>query len=130
VITVASVQGLELFLSSSADECTSRPGRTFGEIAFEIPGAPIALGVHTIIGDSSIARVPAEGEATATYATVKDCQGGGSDQATSGSITVSSATPGEVSGSFDLTFPDGHLTGTFDAPICDVDAAAIHFDCP
>jgi hypothetical protein len=45
-----------------------------------------------------------------------------SQTATSGSITVSSVSGGVASGSFSLTFATGTLTGTFDAPACQLTA--------
>ncbi|MGH7434952.1 MAG: LamG domain-containing protein [Polyangiaceae bacterium] len=39
-------------------------------------------------------------------------------QAASGTITISQVTSSSISGSFDLTFNSGTLTGSFDAPTC------------
>jgi hypothetical protein len=40
-----------------------------------------------------------------------------SELATSGTVTVTSATS-PIAGTFDITFPDGHITGSFHAPAC------------
>jgi hypothetical protein len=40
------------------------------------------------------------------------------DQSTAGSITISSITDSAIVGTFDLTFPSGHLVGSFAAPTC------------
>jgi hypothetical protein len=48
------------------------------------------------------------------------CNTAAKSEATAGTITVTVASENEVSGTFDLTFADGHLTGSFDAPTCTV----------
>jgi hypothetical protein len=41
------------------------------------------------------------------------------EEATSGSVTYTTANGSTVTGSFDVTFPtSGHVTGTFSAPSC------------
>jgi hypothetical protein len=42
------------------------------------------------------------------------------DDATDGTITISAVDASHIAGSYALTFPDGSLQGTFDAPTCDV----------
>lgn len=51
---------------------------------------------------------------------ILDSLGDGSIEnlAYSGEITLTEVSAAKAVGSFDLTFPDGRLTGTFDAPIC------------
>jgi hypothetical protein len=42
----------------------------------------------------------------------------------SGTVTLSRSAPPSLQGSFDVTLDSGeHLTGTFDAPICDISDA-------
>jgi hypothetical protein len=44
------------------------------------------------------------------------------ERATAGSVTMDTADTTTVTGTFDLTFANGdHLTGQFDAPVCNVD---------
>lgn len=46
--------------------------------------------------------------------------------ASDGSVTLDSVSPTSVTGTFDLTFPDGrHLTGQFEAPVCNFDLNAL-----
>jgi hypothetical protein len=41
--------------------------------------------------------------------------------ASSGSVTLTAITATTLTGTFDVTFPDGeHVSGTFEAPVCDV----------
>ena len=46
-----------------------------------------------------------------------DCLKASSEFATSGTVTVTAVTA-PISGTFDLTFADGHVTGSFIAPSC------------
>jgi hypothetical protein len=45
--------------------------------------------------------------------------------ATAGTITIATISEARVSGSFDLTFGTDKLTGTWDAPLCDVDLSQL-----
>ncbi len=38
---------------------------------------------------------------------------------TSGTIAITTSSSAGVKGTFDLTFPGGHITGSFDVPVCD-----------
>jgi hypothetical protein len=46
------------------------------------------------------------------------CSDNASRGSTTGSVILTNAGPTEVAGSYDLTLQNGHITGTFDAPIC------------
>ncbi len=43
---------------------------------------------------------------------------GTSENATAGTVTISEADASQVTGTFDLTFPKDHLSGSFGAPVC------------
>lgn len=47
-----------------------------------------------------------------------NCKEQGGGDATAGTVTYTTLTDSEVSGSYDLTFAAGHFTGTFIAPAC------------
>jgi hypothetical protein len=67
------------------------------------------------IGSLAIAQYGAD-SATCTSTT--------SERAQSGSIVLTSVTSTEIQGTFDVTMTNGdHLTGSFDAPVCDVNFA-------
>jgi hypothetical protein len=44
----------------------------------------------------------------------------GAEEASDGTVTLTTSTADRIEGSFDLTFGDGHLTGSFSAPVCSV----------
>ena len=46
------------------------------------------------------------------------CTDSASRGSTTGSVTLTNAGPTEVAGSYDLTLQNGHIAGTFDAPVC------------
>jgi len=46
-----------------------------------------------------------------------DCLKASAEFATAGTVTVTAVTA-PITGTFDLTFPDGHVTGSFTAPSC------------
>lgn len=74
-------------------------------------GTSVAPGTYPIAGSAVFAE----------FATTDaQCRSVLNDQATSGSITFSAVNPNEITGSFDVTFPDGHAAGSFTAPICAV----------
>ena len=69
------------------------------------------------IGSMAIAQYGAD-SATCTSTT--------SERAQTGSIVLTSVTSTEIQGTFDVTMTDGdHLTGSFDAPVCDVNFAGL-----
>lgn len=66
---------------------------------------------------------PAEGQATATFfVTGENCISSPvplEQRASGGVIVVTSASASSISGTFELTFPGGELSGSFDAVVCD-----------
>jgi hypothetical protein len=51
-----------------------------------------------------------------------NCKETVNEQATAGSVTMDTVGSTTVSGTFDVTFANGdHLTGQFDAPVCNID---------
>lgn len=132
VITLASVRGLVLVLSSASNTCTASPGRSFTQIQFQVPGSPVAPGSYTIINGivPGPSPIPLAGQALGSFAAVNNCMAGADEYATSGVLTLTASDAARVAGTFDLTFRDGHVAGHFDAPICAVDAGATVFGCP
>jgi hypothetical protein len=57
--------------------------------------------------------------AVAGYVSGSSACGSSTDQATGGTVTITTLSSTHVVGSYDLTFPDGSLKGSFDAPGCD-----------
>ena len=132
-VTIASIRGVDLLLSSSPNTCTHLSGRTFTEIAFTLPGDPLAPGTYTIITGTAgnPYPIPSSTQALADFSAVTDCMGqSASGAATSGVINVVAADGSHVVGTFDLTFAAGHVAGSFDAPVCTNDANAIQASCP
>ena len=46
------------------------------------------------------------------------CANNSSRGSVNGTVTLTNAGPTQVTGSYDLAFPNGHITGQFDAPVC------------
>jgi len=77
-----------------------------------VKGTSVPPGTYTIGDTTSVALA----EFTAQDAT---CTQTTDDKGTAGTITLTSSSSTEVSGSFDVTFDSGdHVTGTFSAPVC------------
>jgi hypothetical protein len=82
------------------------------EVADVQPIAATSYAIHPPTGTPTFA-LAAFAESNAT------CQSVIGDTAISGTVTFSSVSSSQASGTFDLSFPDaGHLTGTFSAPDC------------
>jgi hypothetical protein len=89
--------------------------------------APNGTGLALVVGTSAALVQPgtytinAHGAETATAEFAKvdaKCQSTLMDAATGGTVTITTFSTSEVSGAFQLTFPDGSLSGSFDAPAC------------
>jgi hypothetical protein len=100
------------------------------ELEVDLRGAPLAAGTVTIVPGGSTSPIPSAGQGTALFGSVADCAGGASEYSSSGTVVVQTIDAEHVVGTVDVTFGDGHLTGSFDAPICAIDAEAIQNDCP
>jgi hypothetical protein len=116
---------------------TDEPGTTLVYL-FESPVACAELaggGWDTRIGDGNqllkllvrgaspgtypVVESPGQGQAAASLELANATGGGGERGATGGAITLSSLTAGrDVAGTFNLTFGDGALAGTFDGLWC------------
>jgi hypothetical protein len=78
-------------------------------------GQPISAGTYAIQQPSGTPRFAA----SAFSRTDGACNSVISANATGGSVTFSSLSSSQATGTFDLTYPDaGHLTGTFSTPEC------------
>lgn len=127
-VAAGSAKGLDLVLSSNAATCSIFPGRSFSEFEIQVPGSPVAVGTYTVINSSS-GVVPIQGQASVVFGTTVDCTGGKNDAGTGGTVTITASDANHTAGSFDITFADGHVTGTFDAPVCSPEAGPVKFEC-
>ena len=114
-------------MTTFANECslqTSSTGTPNGRLLiFDLAttdaaghSAPIAAaGAYTVFSGSPVAS----SKLAEVYYEVDgaDCLKTSSEFATSGTVTVTAVTA-PISGTFDLTFPDGHVTGSFTAASC------------
>jgi hypothetical protein len=83
--------------------------------------APTAPGTYTVYLSSSTAAPPAKFALAVYSQTDATCQPvpGTRTSATSGTVTLTSASGGSYTGTFDLTFDSGdHVTGTFTGTNC------------
>ena len=85
-----------------------------GTVMFEIGLTGTTAGTYAI----STAPEPAEGEATVA-AKLKTANGLMESAATAGSVTIDSIDADSVLGNFDVTFPDGQVTGSIATARCD-----------
>jgi hypothetical protein len=118
------IPGIELYVSTGADTCTARFPATKNATNFviDVIGNPLAPGDYTIIdaGPGAAVTAPKNGEADVVYNTTDAfCAEGTEDVATGGTLVLTRSDQAGVAGTFDITFTDGHVTGTFDAPLCD-----------
>jgi hypothetical protein len=114
-VAITNVPGTCAVLQRHGDP----PNTSYLTILVAQPGTSIPLGTYAVTGTNS-------GTVQAQYGTNgPTCQPIVSKTATSGSITFSTMTGIELTGTFDLTFgPGDHLTGSFQAPVCSYDLFA------
>jgi hypothetical protein len=113
-----------VFITNVAGTCgilqrgANPPSLQMLQIAVGAPGSTVTAGSYAL-GSSTTSTASAlfqAEDATCTPTT--------NEQASSGTITLSSVDGSTVKGSFDLTFANGdHLTGSFSAPVCDASLA-------
>jgi len=114
-----------LFITNFTGSCTLLAG------GLTAPPSTQLLEIELIA--DGIATAPGSGTYTlgttedvlliATYAASDaNCNAAVTEEASAGSVTMDTANATTVTGTFDLTFPNGdHLTGQFDAPVCNID---------
>jgi hypothetical protein len=78
---------------------------------------PVVPGTYMVPVGTGPSAVPAA-EASLWHTDATCHVASGSSVATSGSVTFDVITASRISGSFDLYFGQDHVTGTFDAPVC------------
>jgi hypothetical protein len=83
--------------------------------ALVLGSTPVGPGTYTI--DSDAGTSTGEGALSQTNAT---CQDTVHDQATSGTVTITSASSTNVTGTYDLTFAGGSMSGSFSAGVCPI----------
>jgi len=91
------------------------PGATALVVAVSAMGGSVATGTYSIVSQGF--------GATASYTTEDTtCNTSFSENASSGSVTLTTVSGSTVAGTFDVTFGSDHLTGSFSAPICNYSA--------
>jgi hypothetical protein len=115
VASGSSVSSAGVVLSSVAGTCTiaerhgNPPNVTTLGIAVEQDGSSVGSGTYAV----------GQGVAASYEVIDAECKGARLEQATAGTVTLTTSTSEWVVGSFDLMFDSGdHLTGTFSAPVC------------
>jgi hypothetical protein len=87
------------------------PSATALIVAVTAMGGSVATGTYGVVSQGF--------GASASYATEDtSCNTSFSENASSGSVTLTTVSASTVAGTFDLTFGSDHLTGSFSAPIC------------
>ena len=125
VFTVLPTTYTAVAISDFADECGNENivGHSLYFSLFENP--TLSNSVVTKSGRFAVwlpdlngqGTVGTDNQVVALY--ISNTEEGGSGQlAQSGSVTIRHVSTDAISGSFELTFGDDHLTGTFDAPSC------------
>jgi hypothetical protein len=112
----AAITSLSVVLTSQVGLC-GRADAAIGaltvlRIGVSVAGSSAPASTYTIGGGSALVTADydvADSGGTAT---------GQPDTATAGSITFTSVSSSTLAGSFEFTFPDGQVSGTFNAPIC------------
>ena len=79
-------------------------------------------GSSTPTGQYAIGQQGTDTTTSARYEVLDGACHATNDFATAGSVTFTTIDSGVLRGSFDLTFPDGHVTGDFTAPVCNASA--------
>ena len=111
----ASISSAGVVLSSVAGTCSiaerkgSPPNVTTLSIAIlQDDSTTVGAGTYPI------------GQVEASYETLgASCNVARLEQATTGTVTLTTSTPEQVAGTFDLTFDGGdHVAGSFSAPVC------------
>jgi hypothetical protein len=104
-------------ITNVASACTvlqdhgNPPGATALIVAVSAMGGSVATGTYAVVTQGF--------GATASYATQDaTCNTSFSENASGGSVTLTTVSGSTVAGTFDLTFGSDHLTGSFSAPIC------------
>ena len=103
------------------------PGAQALDVLVATDGAAVAPGTY------ALGPGPTNGAWTSVTYVAQDaaCHKTTSEQAQTGSITLTAVSSALVTGRFDVTFPSGdHLTGTFSAPVCAVDIGALANETP
>ena len=77
-------------------------------------GTPVGPGTYTLTGSAQTGMAIG-----ALFQSGSTCQSTTLGEATGGTIVVSTVTSTTATGTFDLTFSGGSLTGSFSAPLCD-----------
>jgi hypothetical protein len=83
---------------------------------------PVAPGTYAVVPSTGPTLGP---DGTSTFASAEygagsaDSCASTSETATGGTVTITTVSAAHVVGTYDLTFPDGSVQGSFDAPGCD-----------
>jgi hypothetical protein len=98
-------------------------------LALQVVSSNLSGGAPTPIGPGTYSTSPPaggdpNGDVTGVMASFgksqPDACSTAGDDATDGTLTIAAVDGSHIAGSYDLTFADGSLHGTFDAPTCDI----------
>jgi hypothetical protein len=126
-----------VFMSSQTNECTDFGAGTQrrGELGLQLElskrdslgnPVPLTIGTYAIVPEAQLTMTPSTSQASAIFIEHDAMCKASRDEATSGSVTLT--TGGALmkgtafSGSFDVKFSDGEFSGSFNALDCDVSA--------
>ncbi len=118
-------RGLRILLSDNPNSCDITHFASATMLDVRVRGASVGPGTYPIV--DAVAQTPQAGQAEADFnavdAVCKDlvAQTGTSGNVILKTVEINLTTPSasHVSGSVDLTFAGGHITGDFDAVLCD-----------
>ena len=116
--TVTETNGLVINIADKDDTCTVLHTQSATFLSLELTGQPTAGSTFTVIDADVTSATTGQAEVDFSGSTATCADNGASATATSGTVTVTAISSSEVSGTFDVTFANGHLTGSFTAPIC------------
>lgn len=116
---------LVIVVTSVADGCASAPALRAGSTTVEVSitrqgGEPIPSGTYDADGGAQ------QGVTVTALVQRTDaaCRLASFEASTAGTLSLEVVEPSHVSGSFSLTFPDGSVAGSFEAPFCQAGAEA------
>lgn len=128
VFMALNTEHIAVAISEFSDDCGNQNivGRGIVFDLFQNPSLPNSIvtepGVFTVWFPSlapSNDPIPTDNRVIVTYANNAADGSGTGFIAQSGNLTVTKVSSDSISGTFDVAFEDGHLTGSFSAPICE-----------
>jgi hypothetical protein len=116
--TTTNITGLTIEIADKKDTCTEFHLASTTILSLALVGTPTAGSTFTVIDADVASPTDGQAEADISASTATCADNGESATATNGTVAITAISSSEVSGTFDVTFSAGHLTGNFTAPIC------------